>query len=114
MTRRVSQKRIDSLRQQVHEQRAWVEKCGGDLAGYIAHYGDPGIPPLDEDGNPKVISVKPGDERLLLGRSEPVPDRPGCFYAPYHGNGGTAIYKADHDRLVGLEAEFESLTGHSA
>lgn len=31
--------KIAELRRQVEEQRAWVAKCGGDLAGYVKHYG---------------------------------------------------------------------------
>jgi hypothetical protein len=111
--RRISQKRIDTLRRQIDEQRKWIEQCGGDHAGYIANYGDPGVPPL-EDGKPKILSIKPCDVHLFEGRFEPVLDQPNCFFARHSGNGGTAIYKADHDHLVGLETEFEMLTGQRA
>lgn len=31
--------KVDKLRARVAEQRAWVERCGGNLQGYIAAYG---------------------------------------------------------------------------
>lgn len=102
--------KAESLREAIIQQRKWIERCGGDLAGYIANYGDPGIPPVDEDGNRKVIEAKPGDVRLFSGY-EPVPGRPNCFFAKHTGNGGSAIYKADYDRLVSFETEFEMRTG---
>jgi hypothetical protein len=34
----------------VENQRKFIEECGGDLAGYIARYGDPGV--LTSKGKP--------------------------------------------------------------
>lgn len=34
----------DFWQQQLSQQRAWIESCGGSLAGYVARYGDPGVP----------------------------------------------------------------------
>jgi hypothetical protein len=101
------ERKIERLAREVQEQRAWIERCGGSLAGYINHYGDPGIPPLNDEGKPKTITVKPQEVCLFEGRLEPVPDRPCCFFANHYGNGGTAIFEADHNRLVALEADYE-------
>ena len=35
----MSTKKIEKLRARIDEQRAWIERCGGDLAGYVTHYG---------------------------------------------------------------------------
>lgn len=112
MTRRSSRRRIDSVHHQIRQQRQWLERCGGDLAGYIASYGDPGVPPL-EDGEPKILSIKPCDVYLFADFT-PVPDRPNHFFARHFGDGGSAIYKADHDRLVSLETQYQMMTGFRA
>lgn len=33
------------IQQAVKDQRAWMESCGGNHAGYVARYGDPGVTP---------------------------------------------------------------------
>lgn len=33
------QRRVDLLRLQIAEHRAWMARCGGDLAGYVRRYG---------------------------------------------------------------------------
>ncbi len=42
-------KKIDYHRM-VEDQKKWIEDHGGDVAGYIRRYGDPGI--TCEDGRP--------------------------------------------------------------
>jgi hypothetical protein len=37
------QSRLAFLMERVRSQREWILRCGGDLAGYIANYGDPGV-----------------------------------------------------------------------
>lgn len=107
------QKRIENLRSEISSQRKWLLTNGGSLAGYIQNYGDPGIPPL-EDGKPKILSIRPRDVHLFEGTYEPVPGQPNHFYAMHFGNGGSAIWKADHDRLVSMENEYEMRTGKKA
>jgi hypothetical protein len=119
-------KRIQWLREQVAEQRAWITKCGGDLTGYIANYGDPGVPPINpKTGRKRIFVLKLEDDRLfrprvnagLLTRAamEDWPDGVDwehgeqCFYAPHSGNGGTAIYEADQNHLDVLERELATL-----
>ena len=58
------QKRIAELYRQISEQRQWILACGGSRQGYIAKYGDPGVPPL-EDGTPKVLCVRTIDAHLF-------------------------------------------------
>ena len=31
------------LKQRLSEQRKWIDEHGGDIAGYITRYGDPGL-----------------------------------------------------------------------
>ena len=99
--------RRERLLRQLNEQRKWIDDNGRTLAGYIRKYGDPGIPPLDEYGQPEMFAA-PED----LG-FEPVPGLPGNYYMPHFGDGGTAIYKADVGRLRGIEAELELIGGAS-
>jgi hypothetical protein len=44
------QTRLQYLTDRLKRQEEWIEQCGGDLAGYIARYGDPNVPA--EDGKP--------------------------------------------------------------
>lgn len=83
------------------EQQAFINKCGGDLAGYIRKYGDPGVPPLDENGQPRTVRLPAGE---LIGLTK-VPGEPGTYYLPHSGNGGTAIWEADTAELRRLEEE---------
>jgi len=100
-------KKILWLRERVSEQRKWIDRCGGSLAGYIENYGDPGIPPL-KDGQPK-IHVIPHDKMYLFYDYEKVPGTTNQVYAKHSGDGGTAIYKADTDRLDSWEKELAAL-----
>lgn len=38
---------LEWWQRQEREQIAWIESCGGNLAGYIARYGDPDFPRAD-------------------------------------------------------------------
>lgn len=108
----MSNKRLSWLLKQVEEQRAWIVKCGGDLLGYIAAYGDPGIPPLDENGQPKTCVI-PSHEIELIKRFVPVPNALDTFFIPYHGNGGTAIFEADSRQLEIWEQELTRLQNYN-
>jgi hypothetical protein len=99
--------RLAFLRQRVKDQQAWLAKHGGDRAGYIRHYGDPGIAPCDENGNAKTVSL-PAELAEKFGL-RPVPQAPGCYYQEMFGCGGTAIYRADKDCLDGLLRELSEL-----
>ena len=107
----MSVKKIVWLLQQVEEQRAWIVKCGGDLLGYIANYGDPGISPLDENGHPKTCVI-PSHEVELIKRFVPVPNAPDTFFIPHRGNGGTAIFEADSQQLEIWEQELTMLQNY--
>lgn len=97
--------KVDRLLAEISSQEKWIASCGGSLAGYIRRYGDPGIPPLNDDGSPKIISC-PVDVALSVGL-EPVPERTGEYYAPYFGSGGTAIWEADNNYLRQLTQQLE-------
>lgn len=97
----MSMKRIIWLRERIQEQKNWIDRCGGSLSGYIEHYGDPGIPPL-QNGMPKILTI-PAASHYLCTDLVRVPDTTDQFYAPHYGNGGTAIYEADYNRLQSLQ-----------
>lgn len=105
--------KADFLINRVLEQRQWVESHrranGGTLQGYIDRYGDPGVPPKDEEGLPRLVkmpeSLAARFEYKLSGLSSDGP----LYYQKMHGNGGTAIFKADTDALKQYEVE---LTEH--
>lgn len=98
--------RIKWLRERVAEQRAWINKCGGDLTGYIEHYGDPDRAPLDRHGNCQTFTLTAEQAALFdEGYLRPVPNAQGSYYAPMFGSGGTAIYEADASRLASWERE---------
>ena len=106
--------RITRLRDQVTEQKQFMQSCGGTLTGYIAKHGDPGIAPQDDNGNAKTFAC-PADLAQTCGL-RPVPDADGCYFAPMFGSGGSAIYQADYNRLRQLEQEleqYESQYGHA-
>jgi hypothetical protein len=49
----------------VDEQRTWIAQCGGDLAGYIRHYGDPGLERCYGDGGTAIYRADMAElERL--------------------------------------------------
>lgn len=108
----VMSKRLSWLLKQVEEQRAWIAKCGGNLLGYIAAYGDPDIPPLDENGHPKTCVI-PSHETELIKRFVPVPNVPDTFFIPHRGNGGTAIFEADSRQLEIWEQELTKLQNYN-
>jgi hypothetical protein len=101
-------KLIFAARQKVREQRQWIARCGGDLAGYIAKYGDPGVAPLDEKGYPKIVKLTP-EQAVLIQDGVPVPGQPGHYYGSHSGDGGTLIYHADASRLEQFESELRRL-----
>lgn len=101
-------KKIIWLRERIKQQKEWIDRCGGNLIGYIANYGDPNTPPLDKDGNPKIITI-PGDKQSLVPTLTRVPNTSDQFYTPHSGNGGTAIYNADYWRLHKWEIELNDL-----
>lgn len=86
-------------------QQKWIRDCGESLAGYIRRYGDPGVPPLDENGLPGTFVFPNGKSCGLV----PVPNIPDTFYLPHYGNGGTAIWEADTNELGRIESELRLL-----
>jgi len=96
--------RKDRIVRQILDQLKWIEQCGGTLLGYIAKYGDPGVPPLDENGQPKILTLGPNQAHLRP-CFVPVPGTTDRFYHPHSGNGGTAIYRADMAELHKLETQ---------
>ena len=99
--------RLSFVRERVANQRAWIARHGGDLAGYIRHYGDPGISPCDANGNALTISL-PADLAEACGL-RPVPNAEGCYFKEHFGSGGTLIYQADLDCLLRYERELVQL-----
>jgi hypothetical protein len=99
--------RLKFVRQRVKDQREWIDRHGGDLAGYIRYYGDPGIAPCDKNGNAETITC-PDDLARECGL-RPVPDAPGCYYKEHFGSGGTLIFQADIDCLLRYERELVEL-----
>lgn len=53
-------KRQNSLQQAIADQIAWIRRCGGDLAGYIANYG-PRRDAMGEDGTAYARAVYSAD-----------------------------------------------------
>ena len=105
--------RLRHLRRHYNDQLEWVKARGGNVEGYIAHYGDPGRAPLDANGNCKTVIV-PAELAEAAGL-RPVPDAPGCYYQEMFGWGGTKIFEADVARLHSLErelVEYEGRYGH--
>ena len=100
-------KKILWLRERIREQQKWIDRCGGSLSGYIENYGDPGIPPL-ENGKPKTHTI-PQDKQHLFDDYERVPGTTDQFYARHSGDGGTAIYNADYNRLLDWQRQLSDL-----
>lgn len=96
-------KKIIWLRERVSEQKKWIERCGGNLEGYIANYGDPGVPPM-KDGKPHIITVPEGKQHFFE-QHKRVPGTTDQFYANHYGAGGTLIYEADYNRLLQWQRE---------
>jgi len=101
-------RRISFLLTCISDQRKWIKKCGGNLTGYIEQYGDPGIPPL-KNGEPKQIESVSQCDMFLFKGYQPVPNKPGSFFARHYGSGGSAIWNADYGKLLELEAEHRKL-----
>ncbi len=101
-------KKILWLRERIREQEIWIERCGGSLVGYIAHYGDPGVPPLDSHGTPLTFKLTE-EQQKLFDDLQCVPGLPGTFYKKHSGDGGTAIYNADYNRLLSFQRELADL-----
>ena len=99
--------RLKFVRQRVKDQREWIDRHGGDLAGYIRYYGDPGIAPCDKNGNAETITC-PDDLAQECGL-RPVPNATGCYYKQHFGSGGTLIFQADIDCLLRYERELVEL-----
>lgn len=104
-------KKILWLRERVCEQQKWIDRCGGSLTGYIEHYGDPGVPPL-KDGKPHILTV-PKDKQHFCADLERVPGTADQFYAKHYGDGGTAIYEADYNRLMDWQRQLGQLESHN-
>ncbi|MFY4731247.1 hypothetical protein [Nitrospira sp. BLG_2] len=100
-------KKILWLRERVHEQKKWIDRCGGSLSGYIENYGDPGVPPL-KDGKPHILTV-PENKQHFFSEHERVPGTTDQFYANHYGDGGTAIYEADYNRLMDWQRQLNDL-----
>lgn len=100
-------KKIIWLRERVTEQKKWIDKCGGSLSGYIAHYGDPGVPPI-KDGQPHILTV-PENKQHFIPDYERVPGTTDQFYAKHYGDGGTKIYEADYNRLLDWQRQLSDL-----
>jgi len=48
------------LAQQIAEQRRWLDEHGGDAHGYIARYGNPGLPHCYGDGGSAIYHADQG------------------------------------------------------
>ena len=100
----MAQTKYEKLQHRLAEQLVWMDQCGENLSGYIDHYGDPGVPPVDKDGTPRTVTIPP-DVKEIRDRLIPVPGSEDLFYVPHLGDGGTAIWEADHNHLRQLEQE---------
>lgn len=64
------------LAREIHEQRLWIEKCGGSRTGYIANYGSKDAPDHHGDGGEAIHAADKAHlealeeqlERALSGR----------------------------------------------
>lgn len=57
----------------VTEQKEWIVTCGGDLSGYIAHYGDPNLDNCYGSGGTNIYkadtdALKHWEEKLAASR----------------------------------------------
>jgi hypothetical protein len=48
------------ISQHIAEQRAWIERCGGSLYGYIQHYGSKEQPAHYGDGGEAIYAADTG------------------------------------------------------
>lgn len=53
----MTKRRRAFLEQEISRQRVWIVGCGGTLAGYIAHYGDPGLPICYGSGGTRIYEA---------------------------------------------------------
>lgn len=105
-------KKIIWLRERITEQKKWIDRCGGNLSGYIDNYGDPGIPPL-KDGIPHILTVPANKQHFIENSHARVPGTDDQFYANHSGDGGTKIYEADFNRLKSWYTELSDLQIHN-
>ena len=98
------------LRERIYEQKKWMDRCGSNLEGYIANYGDPGIPPL-KNGQPHSLTIPENKQHFIENTHKRVIGTTDQFYANCYGDGGTKIYHADYNRL--LQCELELRTNHA-
>jgi len=101
-------KKILWLRERVREQQKWIDRCGGNLTGYIEYYGDPGVPPL-KDGKTHILTVPENKQHFIENTHKRVPGTTDQFYANHYGDGGTKIYEADYNRLMQWKQELSKL-----
>lgn len=47
----------NQVRHAILEQEQWIAKCGGDLAGYVRHYGTKGEPSCYGDGGAAIYAA---------------------------------------------------------
>lgn len=66
------QSRRAFLESQLAEQRKWIRKCGGDLLGYICHYGEADDPNKHGEGGRAIYEADMAElhriEQLLNNR----------------------------------------------
>lgn len=58
---------------QVAQQKAWIDRCGGDLAGYVKTYGSKDDPKHSGDGGEAIYAADTGalkkyEEELTLAK----------------------------------------------
>lgn len=63
--------RRKTIDQWIWEQKRWIEKCGGSLAGYIARYGSASDPEHSGDGGEAIYKADMNE----LARLEAMRDR---------------------------------------
>ena len=66
--------RVDRLRQQIIDQRRWIEDHGGDHAGYVKRYGNPDQDHCYGDGGSAIYHADKAalDDLLLRASTEGV------------------------------------------
>jgi hypothetical protein len=98
------------LQKEVQSQKQWIVMCGGDLAGYIAHYGAKDDPDKYGDGGEAIYAADYGHlvtlEKQLLDCEEGLKEK-----RSYHAHSG-AVSKAIND-LRTCNAEYGTEAGHS-
>lgn len=49
--------RAERIQEYIQQQEAWIQQCGGDLAGYIANYGSKNDPNHSGDGGEAIYAA---------------------------------------------------------